>query len=92
MKRSIYGISLVLAVLLMRSLVTSTAAAASNFSGWSWPVNLGPLVNSPFNDFAPPFPRTGGACTSVRIDPAPPVPPTSGSRNATVVTTRGASR
>ena len=59
MKRSIYGISLVLAVLLMRSLVTSPAAAASNLSDWSAPVNLGPLVNSPFNDFAPAVSKDG---------------------------------
>src|SRR5262249_39910288 len=30
-----------------------TTAAASSYTGWSEPVNLGPVVNSPLSDFAP---------------------------------------
>jgi hypothetical protein len=59
MKRSICGISIALAVLLVRGLVTNSAVAASNFSDWSAPVNLGPVVNSPFNDFAPAVSKNG---------------------------------
>jgi hypothetical protein len=59
MKRSICGIALALAVLLVRGLVTNNAAAASTFSDWSAPVNLGPIVSSPFNDFAPAVSKNG---------------------------------
>ena len=35
------------------------AAAEQKFSDWSLPVNLGPLVNSAFNDFAPHISKNG---------------------------------
>src|SRR5262245_40293142 len=53
MKRDINSISLTLTVLLVLGLVAYSAAAAQKFSDWSAPVNLGPIVNSPFGDFAP---------------------------------------
>jgi hypothetical protein len=37
----------------VRGLVGNNAAAASKFSEWSAPVNLGPIVNSSFNEFGP---------------------------------------
>jgi len=52
MKPAIYTISVV-TVLLLLALVAFNAIAASKFSDWSAPVNLGPVVNSSFNDFAP---------------------------------------
>ena len=58
MKRTIYSISLALTVLLVLGLVAYNAAA-SKFSDWSAPVNLGPIVNSAFNDFAPAVSKNG---------------------------------
>src|SRR4026207_892122 len=58
MKRNIYSISLALSVLLVLGLVAYNTAA-SKFSDWAAPVNLGPVVNSPFNDFAPAFSKNG---------------------------------
>ena len=59
MKGNIYSISLALTVLLVLGLVEYNADAASKFSDWSAPVNLGPIVNSPFNDFAPADSKNG---------------------------------
>jgi len=53
MKHAIYTISLVVTVLLLLAMVGFNTIAASKFSDWSAPVNLGPIVNSSFNDFAP---------------------------------------
>jgi Tol biopolymer transport system component len=36
-----------------------TSVAASRFSDWSAPVNLGPTVNSPYNDFIPEISKNG---------------------------------
>jgi hypothetical protein len=58
MKRSLCAICIGLTVVLVR-LVTNTLAAAPKSSDWSPPVNLGPLVNSPFNDFAPAASKNG---------------------------------
>ena len=58
MKRSICCI-VALIVLLGRGLVTNNAAAASNFSEWSEPLNIGSIVNSAFNDFAPAVSKNG---------------------------------
>jgi hypothetical protein len=59
MKRNVYSISVALTVLLVLSLAVYTTAAALKFSDWSAPVNLGPSVNSPFNDFAPAISKNG---------------------------------
>ena len=59
MKRNLYSMSLGLTVLLVLGLVAYNAAAASQFSDWSAPVNLGSIVNSPFNDFAPAVSKNG---------------------------------
>jgi hypothetical protein len=59
MKRNVYSISVALTVLLVLSLAVYTTAAALKFSDWSAPVNLGPIVNSPFNDFAPAISKNG---------------------------------
>lgn len=59
MKRNIYSISLTLTALLVLGLAAYNTAAASKFSDWSAPVNLGPIVNSPFNDFAPAVSKNG---------------------------------
>jgi Tol biopolymer transport system component len=58
MKRIVYSVSIVLTVLLLRGQV-SQHVAVSKFSDWSAPVNLGPVVNSPFNDFAPAVSKNG---------------------------------
>jgi len=58
MKRNVYSISVALTVLLVLGLVGYNAAA-SKFSDWAAPVNLGPIVNSPFNDFAPAISKNG---------------------------------
>jgi hypothetical protein len=42
-----------LAVVALLVLLTSYPTAAPNFSDWSEPVNIGPSVNSPFNESAP---------------------------------------
>jgi Tol biopolymer transport system component len=59
MKGNIYSVSLALTVLLLLGLVAYSAAAAAKFSDWSAPVNLGPIVNSPFADFAPAVSKNG---------------------------------
>lgn len=51
--------SVALAFLLLRGVVPDNLAAASKFSSWSSPVNLGPIVNSRFNDFAPAVSKNG---------------------------------
>jgi WD40-like Beta Propeller Repeat len=58
MKRNI-KISLAATVLLMLRVVAYNASAASKFSDWSAPVNLGPIVNSSFGDFAPAVSKNG---------------------------------
>jgi WD40 repeat protein len=58
MKRNIYGIGLALSVLLVLGLVAYNVAA-SRFSDWAAPVNLGPIVNSAFNDFGPAISKNG---------------------------------
>lgn len=40
-------------------LALSLAADSPKFSDWSAPVSLGPIVNSPFNDFGPAISRDG---------------------------------
>jgi len=59
MKRIIYRISVALTVLLVLGLVAHYAAAASKFSDWSAPVNLGAPVNSAFNDFGQAVSKNG---------------------------------
>jgi Tol biopolymer transport system component len=59
MKPAICGVGLALFVLLAGSPLTEHVAAASNFSVWSAPINLGPVVNSPFMDFAPAVSKNG---------------------------------
>lgn len=59
MKTGILVICIALAVLLALIIDTDNAWAAGNFSGWSPPVNLGPVVNSSFNDFAPAVSKNG---------------------------------
>jgi WD40-like Beta Propeller Repeat len=58
MKRTTYSISLALTVLLVLGLVAYNAAA-SKFSDWAAPVNLGPIVNSAVNDFGPAISKNG---------------------------------
>src|SRR5262249_1300786 len=53
MKHAIYTISLAVTVLLLLAMIAFNTIAASKFSDWSAAVNLGPIVNSSFNDFAP---------------------------------------
>jgi len=59
MKRNIYSINFALTVLLGLGLVTHHAAAQAKFSDWSAPINLGPIVNSAFNDIGPAISRDG---------------------------------
>jgi hypothetical protein len=56
MKRT-HSITLALTVLL--GVVAYYAEAASKFSDWAAPVNLGPVVNSTFNDFGPAVSKDG---------------------------------
>ena len=52
-----HSISFVLPALLVLAEVAYYAAAPANFSDWVPPVNLGPVVNSAFNDFGPALSR-----------------------------------
>jgi hypothetical protein len=47
------------AILLSASMVAGQVAAAPEYSGWSTPVNLGPVVNSPSADFGPAVSKDG---------------------------------
>lgn len=47
------------AILLFASMVAGQVAAAPEYSGWSAPVNLGPVVNSPFSDQGPAVSKNG---------------------------------
>lgn len=40
-------------VALLMMMIAAGTVRARQFSGWSAPVNLGPVVNSPFGDFFP---------------------------------------
>lgn len=49
----------VYAAIVTLALVASDFTAQPNFSGWATPANLGPLVNSSFNDAAPAISKDG---------------------------------
>jgi WD40-like Beta Propeller Repeat len=59
MKRNFYSINLALTVLLGLGLVVHEVAARAKFSDWSAPMNLGPIVNSTFNDIGPAISKDG---------------------------------
>ena len=59
MKRTVYGITVSVTLLLARGPASHDLAAATNFSEWSVPVNLGPVVNGPSSDFAPAVSKDG---------------------------------
>ncbi|HXW07732.1 MAG TPA: hypothetical protein VD833_21060 [Vicinamibacterales bacterium] len=59
MPRSLSAIAVALTVLLITSPATDRAAAASKFSAWSAPANLGAVINSGFNEFAPAVAKNG---------------------------------
>lgn len=46
-------------VVILLALLGSSPTAAPEFSNWSVPVNLGPVVNSTFNDLGPAISKTG---------------------------------
>src|SRR6476661_4010255 len=48
-----------LTAVLLLALLTSSPTAAPNFSDWTSPVNLGPVVNSAFNDAGPALSKNG---------------------------------
>jgi Tol biopolymer transport system component len=52
-------LSLTLTVLAVLSTFIPSRAAAKRFSDWSAPVNLGPAINSPANDFTPTLSKDG---------------------------------
>jgi Tol biopolymer transport system component len=58
MHRHICRIGPAAVILLMVGLPTHNSAAAK-FAEWSAPLNIGPPVNSPFNDFAPALSKNG---------------------------------
>lgn len=57
MKRSTYSMNL--ALLLLLGVFAYSPEAASKFSDWAAPGNLGPEVNSAFNDFGPAVSKNG---------------------------------
>jgi hypothetical protein len=57
MKRN--SLTLALTVLLGLGVVAHHVAAQAKFSDWSTPINLGPMVNSPFNDIGPAISKDG---------------------------------
>ena len=59
MKRNIRGVVLTLTALIMLGLAAFSPVAAQKFSEWSPPVNLGPIINSPWWDFAPAISKKG---------------------------------
>jgi hypothetical protein len=59
MKRHSHRIRLILPALVVLAEAAHYAAAPTQFSEWAAPANLGPGVNSPFNDFGPAIARDG---------------------------------
>jgi hypothetical protein len=59
MKRTLCCIILGLTLALAPGRSPSKVAAASMFSNWSAPINLGPVVNTTFNDFGPAISKDG---------------------------------
>ena len=51
--------ALIGAVAILGLVVVSDSVTASQFGEWSVPVNLGPLVNSPFDDISPHVSKNG---------------------------------
>src|SRR5207249_9245119 len=61
MERDAFRLTLVsvVAALVMLGLSMVYPAAAQKFSDWSVPVNLGSIVNSPFDEFGPAISKNG---------------------------------
>jgi len=59
MTRHICSVGLILPILLVLGQAANNGAGDSNTSEWSTPINLGSVVNSEFNDFAPAVSKNG---------------------------------